>query len=125
MSRRNQYPKVLSLHLCISLIKWVGKDIKGYSLTKKRRNRGRAKGAKGHAELVQCDGCGGWVPRDKAIRVTRTVSPVDPQLERELAKKGTAILKTTVVKNYCVKCAVYMGLRSQRAREERKQREFY
>ncbi len=93
-------------------------------LTKKRKNRGRAKGSKGHAELVQCDGCGGWVPRDKAIRVTRTTSPVDPQLARELIKRGTTILKTTVVKNYCVRCAVYMGIRSQRSRDDRK-REFY
>jgi SSU ribosomal protein S26E len=89
-------------------------------LPKKRRNRGRAKGAKGHAELIQCDSCGAWVPRDKAIRVTKTVSPVDPQLAKELAKKGTIILKSVVTKSYCVKCAVYMGLRSQRAKEERK-----
>ncbi|MCL5788272.1 MAG: 30S ribosomal protein S26e [Candidatus Marsarchaeota archaeon] len=89
-------------------------------MTKKRKNRGRAKGSKGHAESVQCDGCGGWVPRDKAIRVTRTISPVDPQLARELTKRGTVVLKSTVVKSYCVRCAVYMGIRSPRSRDERK-----
>jgi small subunit ribosomal protein S26e len=93
-------------------------------LPKKRKNRGRAKGSKGHAELVQCDGCGAWVPRDKVVRLTRVVSPVDPQLARELTKKGTVILKSTVTKNYCVKCAVYMGLRSQRSRDERKREQF-
>ncbi|HID41127.1 MAG TPA: 30S ribosomal protein S26e, partial [Pyrodictium sp.] len=49
-------------------------------MPKKRQNRGRHKGSKGHTRTVQCDNCGRIIPRDKAICVTRWYTPVDPQL---------------------------------------------
>ncbi len=91
-------------------------------MPKKRKNRGRAKGAKGKSAVVQCDGCGAWVPEDKAIVVTRWYSPVDPQLARELEKKGAIIMRYPVTKRYCISCAIYLGIVKVRAREERKRR---
>ncbi|MEM0084554.1 MAG: 30S ribosomal protein S26e [Candidatus Methanomethylicia archaeon] len=89
-------------------------------MPKKRKSRGRGKGQKGKESRVQCDSCGAWVPRSKAKRITTYVSPVDPQLAKELEKKGTIIAKYPVTKTYCISCAVYRGLVKVRAEEERK-----
>ena len=89
-------------------------------MPKKRKNRGRHKGDKGHVGYVQCDNCGRIIPKDKAICVTRWYSPVDPQLARELEKKGAIIMKYPVTKCYCVSCAIYYGIRKVRPEEERK-----
>jgi len=87
---------------------------------KKRKNRGRAKGDKGRDSIVLCDGCGRPIPRGKAIKVTRYVSFVDPQLRKELENKGVQISKTLVTKYLCVSCAIFQGVRKVRAEEERK-----
>ncbi len=89
-------------------------------LPKKRRNRGRAKGDKGRSARVQCDGCGAWIPRDKAIKVTKPVPIVDPQLARELRKRGAMISKRVVTKYLCVSCAIFQGVVKVRSEEERK-----
>ncbi len=89
-------------------------------MPKKRKNRGRAKGDKGRDSMVSCDGCGRPIPRGKAIKVTRYVSFVDPQLRKELEKKGVMISKTLVTKYLCVSCAIFQGVRKVRAEEERK-----
>lgn len=89
-------------------------------MPKKRKNRGRSKGDKGRSRLVQCDCCGRWIPEDKAIVVTRMYSPVDPQLARELEKKGAIIMRYPMQKVYCVSCAIFHGVVKVRAREERK-----
>jgi len=90
------------------------------NLPKKRKSRGRGKGQKGREPRVQCDSCGAWVPRSKAKRITTYASPVDPQLAKELEKKGTVIAKYPVTKTYCISCAIYRGLVKVRAEEERK-----
>ncbi len=92
----------------------------GTGMPKKRQNRGRHKGAKGHTKTVQCDNCGRIIPRDKAICVTRWYSPIDPQLARELEKKGAIIMRYPVEKCYCVSCAVHYGIVKVRPEEERK-----
>jgi len=89
-------------------------------LPKKRKNRGRAKGAKGRDSTVLCDACGRPIPRGKAIKVTRYVSFIDPQLRKELEKKGAMISKTLVTKYLCVSCAIFQGVRKVRSEEERK-----
>ncbi len=91
-------------------------------MPKKRQNRGRHKGAKGRVGVVQCDNCGRIVPRDKAICIKTYYSPVDPQLARELEKKGAIIMKYPVEKCYCISCAVHYGLVRPRPREARKPR---
>ncbi|MCE4600271.1 MAG: 30S ribosomal protein S26e [Desulfurococcales archaeon] len=89
-------------------------------MPKKRESRGRRKGAKGKTGTVQCDNCGRIVPADKAICVTRMYSPVDPQLARELEKKGAIIMRYPVTKCYCVSCAIHYGIIKIRPEEQRK-----
>ncbi len=89
-------------------------------MTKKRKSRGRSKGGKGRAEMVQCSNCGRPVPRDKAKRETRWTSLVDPSLARELRSHGTYIARERVVKVYCVSCAVHFGLTKVRSADERR-----
>jgi len=89
-------------------------------LTKKRRSRGRSKGGAGRKGLVQCSNCGKLIPRDKAKRVTRWVTLVDPLMARELRKQGAILPHEKVMKFYCVSCAVHTGIAKVRAREERK-----
>ncbi|MET1102036.1 MAG: 30S ribosomal protein S26e [Pyrodictiaceae archaeon] len=89
-------------------------------MPKKRQNRGRHKGSKGHVDYVHCDNCGRLIPKDKAICVTRWYTPVDPQLARELEKKGAIIMKYPVTKCYCVSCAIHYGIVKVRPEHERK-----
>jgi len=88
----------------------------------KRKSRGRSKGGKGRSDQVQCSLCGEFVPRDKAKKVTRRVSIVDPQLARELRKKGAYIASPVETKYYCISCAVHRGIVKVRSRNERKSR---
>ena len=87
----------------------------------KRKSRGRSKGGKGRGSLVQCSICGELVPRDKAKKVSRRVSFIDPQLARELREKGAYIASNTQVVYYCISCAVHRGIVKVRSKEERKQ----
>ena len=89
-------------------------------MPKKRKSRGRSKGKSGRPGLVQCSICGKIIPRDKAKKVTRYVSVVDPQLAKELRKQGTYIPRRKEVVYMCVSCAVHRGIVKIRAREERK-----
>ena len=88
----------------------------------KRKSRGRSKGDKGRSGYVQCDICGELIPRDKAKKVSRRVSLVDPVLARELQQKGAYIPVRIETKYYCISCAVHRGLVKVRSKEERKLR---
>ena len=89
-------------------------------MAKKRKSSGRAKGSKGRSELVECSQCGQRVPRDKAKKVTRFVTLVEPTLARELRQGGTFLPRTKILKYYCVSCAVHARISKVRAREERR-----
>ena len=89
-------------------------------MPQKRKSRGRNKGSKGQAGRLQCDICGAWVPRDKAIKITKPVSLLEPQLARDLIKAGALISRRIVTKNYCVKCAISKRVVKVRAKDERK-----
>ncbi|HDD64405.1 MAG: 30S ribosomal protein S26e [Thermoprotei archaeon] len=91
-------------------------------MPKKRKNRGRHKGGKGKESIVQCDACGALIPRSKAVRVTRRLSLIDPQLERELRAQGAIIPRYYVTKYLCINCAIFQGVIRIRSREERKKR---
>ncbi|AEA12660.1 Ribosomal protein S26E [Thermoproteus uzoniensis 768-20] len=91
-------------------------------MPKKRKNRGRHKGDKGHEQTLHCDNCGKLIPRSKAVRVTIPYSPVPPDLARELEKQGAIIPKYYITRTYCINCAVFFGLIKVRPREERKKR---
>lgn len=85
----------------------------------KRRSRGRSKGGKGRSGFVHCANCGQLIPKDKAKKITRRFSLVDPVLAKELRQKGTFISALIDVKYYCVSCAVHYGIVKVRAKEER------
>ena len=80
--------------------------------------RGRRKGAKGSTRRIQCDNCGAWIPEDKAIVVRRLYAPVEPQLARELERRGAIILRYPTVKRLCISCAVHYGY-ARRGRRSR------
>ena len=86
----------------------------------KRKSRGRSKGSKGKGALVQCQGCGQQVPRDKAKRVSRRISLVDSLLYKELKQKGTYISSATETRYYCISCAVHRGVVKVRSKNERR-----
>jgi len=89
-------------------------------MPKKRTSRGRSKGGKGRASLIQCTNCARWVPRDKAKKVTSRLSLVEPQLAKELRSSGTYIASPTIVKSYCVSCAVHFGVVKVRSAVDRR-----
>lgn len=89
-------------------------------MSTKRKSRGRSKGGKGKGGLVQCNKCGQQVPRDKAKKVSRRVSLVDSRMYKELRKAGTYMPTQTVMKYYCVSCAVHSHVVNIRSRDERR-----
>ena len=72
--------------------------------------------------MVQCSMCGQLVPSDKAKKLTRRISVVDPILARELRQKGTYVSTRTQMKYYCVSCAVHRGVVKVRSKETRRTR---
>lgn len=88
----------------------------------KRKSRGRSKGGKGSSGPIQCAMCGQLVPRDKAKKVTRKLSFVDPALAKELRQKGAYIAAPLDTKYYCISCAVHRGIVKVRAANERRMR---
>lgn len=85
----------------------------------KRKSRGRAKGGKGRSDLVQCSSCGAQVPSDKAKKISRPVTLVEPTLARELRKQGAYLPTHFDTKYYCISCAVHRGVVKVRAKDER------
>src|SRR5437899_10692268 len=76
----------------------------------KRASRGRKKGGKGSSDRIQCSNCGATVPRDKAKKVTSRLNLVEHSLARELRAGGTYIASPTVLKWYCISCAIHFGI---------------
>ncbi|MEM2211049.1 MAG: 30S ribosomal protein S26e [Nitrososphaerales archaeon] len=89
-------------------------------MPKKRKSRGRAKGGKGRSDYVHCSNCGALIPKDKAKKITTRVSLVEPSLAKELKDAGAYIASTTMLKYYCISCAVHFGAVKVRAKEERR-----
>jgi small subunit ribosomal protein S26e len=87
---------------------------------KKRKSGGRAKSGSGKKGLIQCSQCGKLTARDKAKKVTKYVTLIEPTIAKELRQTGTYIPRERVIKYYCVSCAVHRGVVKIRAREERK-----
>ena len=87
----------------------------------KRKSRGRSKGSKGKGSLVQCQGCGQQVPRDKAKKVSRRTSLVDSVIYKELRQKGAYIASSQETKHYCISCAIHRGVVNIRSKNDRRQ----
>ena len=90
-------------------------------MPRKRKNRGRSLSDSGRERPVQCTACGRLVPADKAVRITRWVSPVTGSIARELERQGVYVSKRLETRYYCISCAVHMGLVRPRAWHERKE----
>ena len=91
-------------------------------MPKKRKSGGRKGGSKGQSGRVQCAKCGRIIPADKAKRVSRWVSLVEPTIARELRKTGSYIPRQKVIQNYCISCAVHIGQVKIRSRDDRKEK---
>jgi len=89
-------------------------------MPKKRSSGGRSKGGKGRSGMVQCSFCGAQVPRDKAKRVTRYTSLVEPRLLKELRQQGARIARSKSVQYLCISCAVHRGVVKVRSKEKRR-----
>ncbi|MFB0561642.1 MAG: 30S ribosomal protein S26e [Candidatus Lokiarchaeia archaeon] len=89
-------------------------------MPKKRKSGGRAKGSSGKKGYVQCSSCGKLVPRDKAKRVTKFTSMVDPMIGRELRQQGAYIPRIKKIKLYCINCAVHRNVVRVRSKDDRK-----
>ena len=88
----------------------------------KRASRGRKKGGKGSSGVVQCTNCGQTVPKDKAKKVTSRLSLVEHQLAKELRAQGTYISSPTVLKWYCISCAIHFKILKIRSSAKRRER---
>ena len=51
--------------------------------------------------------CGQTVPKDKAKKVTSRLNLVEHTLAKELRAQGAYIASPTVLKHYCISCAVH------------------
>jgi small subunit ribosomal protein S26e len=87
----------------------------------KRASRGRKKGGKGSSDRVQCSNCGATVPRDKAKKVTSRLNLVEHSLAKELRAQGAYIASPTVLKHYCISCAIHFGILKIRSADSRRQ----
>jgi small subunit ribosomal protein S26e len=86
----------------------------------KRASRGRQKGGKGSSGRIQCTNCGATVPRDKAKKVTSRLNLVEHTLAKELRAQGAYIASPTVLKWYCISCAIHFGILKIRSADSRR-----
>eukprot|EP00940_MAST-03C_sp_MAST-3C-sp2_P002060 g2060.t1 len=94
-------------------------------MTVKRRNHGRNRSNRGSVgKLLDCEGCGCRVAKDKAIKRFQVRNMVDGSSMRDI-KEATA-LETYVMPKvymkmaYCVGCAVHRRIVRGRSKEARK-----
>ena len=88
----------------------------------KRASRGRTKGGKGSSGTVQCTNCGQTVPKDKAKKVTSRLNLVEHTLAKELRAQGAYIASPTVLKHYCISCAIHFKILKIRSEDSRRKR---
>jgi small subunit ribosomal protein S26e len=96
----------------------------------KRRNNGRNKNNKGHADAVHCANCCRLVPKDKAIKRFLIKNMVDASSARDIKEvsvynEGSEeyVLPKLYVKNqYCVSCAIHARIVRVRSGEDRRVR---
>ena len=93
-----------------------------HSMPLKRASRGRTKGGKGSSGTVQCINCGQTVPKDKAKKVTSRLNLVEHTLAKELRATGTYIASPTVLKWYCISCAIHFKILKIRSSDSRRKR---
>jgi small subunit ribosomal protein S26e len=88
----------------------------------KRASRGRRKGGKGSSDRIQCVNCGATVPKDKAKKVTSRLNLVEHTLAKELRAQGAYIASPTILKWYCISCAIHFKILKIRSASKRRER---
>lgn len=79
----------------------------------KRRNNGRGKKNKGHADIVRCMNCSRCVPKDKAIKRFQMRQMVDGSSKRDIRENSAYddqyfnLPRIYVKNNYCVSCGIH------------------
>ena len=94
----------------------------------KRRNNGRNKKNKGHADNVRCTNCGRCVSKDKAIKRFQQRNMVDASSKRDIQENYAynsadfQMPKIYVKLSYCVSCAIHARIVRVRSGDDRKVR---
>ena len=84
------------------------------NMPSKRRNNGRSKNNKGHANVVRCGNCARVVPKDKAIKRFQMRNMLDGSSRRDVKEnfaykdvKFFHLPKLYIKQQYCVACAIH------------------
>lgn len=104
------------------ILKIISRRININHMPLKRASRGRTKGGKGSTGVVQCTNCGQTVPKDKAKKVTSRLNLVEHTLAKELRAQGAYIASPTVLKWYCISCAIHFKILKIRSADNRRKR---
>ena len=92
----------------------------------KRRNHGRNKSNRGHANVIRCLNCAKMCPKDKAIKRFQMRNLVDGSSKRDIKdnfafdQKAFHLPKIYVKQQYCVACGIHariVRVRSSKARQ--------
>ena len=85
-------------------------------MSSKRRNNGRGKKNKGHADVIRCVNCSRVVPKDKAIKRFQMRQIVDGSSRRDIRESSAYeeqyfhLPKIYVKNNYSIACAIHLKI---------------
>lgn len=94
----------------------------------KRRNNGRSKHNKGHADTVRCSNCSRFVGKDKSIKRFQQRQMVDGSSRRDIKDNYAYdqaefyLPKIYIKLTYCVSCAIHARVVRVRSVSDRKKR---
>ena len=93
----------------------------------KRRNAGRNKKNKGHADSIHCTNCGRLCPKDKAVKRFVIKNLVDASSKRDIEEasaypEGYSMPKFFIKNQYCIACAIHARIVRVRSGEDRRVR---